>query len=87
MYKRQLKDTLLFHYELPQVFLPSRHLLYDSLLQGFPDLLPEEIHPGQDTEMCIRDSVNIAKAGYFSSDRTIEEYNRDIWKLSDAIKV
>ena len=25
--------------------------------------------------------VNIAKAGYFSSDRTIEEYNRDIWKL------
>lgn len=25
--------------------------------------------------------VNIAKAGYFSSDRIIEEYNRDIWKL------
>lgn len=25
--------------------------------------------------------VNIAQAGYFSSDRTIEEYNRDIWKL------
>ena len=25
--------------------------------------------------------INIAKAGYFSSDRTIEEYNRDIWKL------
>lgn len=25
--------------------------------------------------------VNIANAGYFSSDRTIEEYNRDIWKL------
>lgn len=25
--------------------------------------------------------VNIAKSGYFSSDRTIEEYNRDIWKL------
>ena len=26
--------------------------------------------------------VNIAKAGYFSSDRTIEEYNRDIWHLT-----
>ena len=26
--------------------------------------------------------VNIAKAGYFSSDRTIAEYNMDIWKLS-----
>ena len=24
--------------------------------------------------------VNISKAGYFSSDRTIAEYNRDIWK-------
>ena len=27
--------------------------------------------------------VNIAKAGFFSSDRTIAEYNRDIWKLTD----
>ncbi len=26
--------------------------------------------------------VNIAKAGFFSSDRTIAEYNRDIWKLN-----
>ena len=25
--------------------------------------------------------VNIAMAGYFSSDRTIAEYNKDIWKL------
>lgn len=25
--------------------------------------------------------VNIAKAGFFSSDRTIEQYNQDIWKL------
>lgn len=25
--------------------------------------------------------VNIAKAGFFSSDRTIAEYNKDIWKL------
>jgi len=28
--------------------------------------------------------VNIAKAGFFSSDRTIAEYNRDIWKLKTA---
>ena len=26
--------------------------------------------------------VNISKAGFFSSDRTIAEYNRDIWRLS-----
>jgi starch phosphorylase len=25
--------------------------------------------------------VNIAKAGYFSSDRTIRDYNQDIWKI------
>lgn len=25
--------------------------------------------------------INVAKAGYFSSDRTIAEYNRQIWKL------
>ena len=25
--------------------------------------------------------INIAKAGFFSSDRTINEYNRDIWKI------
>ncbi len=27
--------------------------------------------------------VNIAKSGFFSSDRTIREYNRDIWKLGE----
>ena len=26
--------------------------------------------------------INISQAGFFSSDRTIQEYNRDIWKLS-----
>lgn len=25
--------------------------------------------------------INISKAGFFSADRTIEEYNKDIWKL------
>lgn len=29
--------------------------------------------------------INIAKSGYFSSDRTIEEYNRDIWHLTRKI--
>lgn len=31
------------------------------------------------TKKCL---VNIAKAGFFSSDRTIAEYNEDIWKLN-----
>ena len=29
--------------------------------------------------------VNIAKAGYFSSDRTIADYNKDIWHLGDGV--
>ena len=27
--------------------------------------------------------INIAKAGLFSSDRTIAEYNKDIWHLGE----
>lgn len=34
------------------------------------------------TEWARKMLINISEAGYFSSDRTIEEYNRDIWKLS-----
>ncbi|MGO5052073.1 glycogen/starch/alpha-glucan phosphorylase [Lachnospiraceae bacterium LCP25S3_G4] len=34
------------------------------------------------TEWAKKMLVNISKAGYFSADRTIEEYNRDIWRLS-----
>ena len=26
--------------------------------------------------------INISKAGFFSSDRTIAEYDKDIWKLN-----
>ena len=28
--------------------------------------------------------TNIAKAGFFSSDRTIRQYNEDVWKLKNA---
>ena len=28
--------------------------------------------------------VNVAKSGFFSSDRTIREYDRDIWHLKRA---
>ena len=29
--------------------------------------------------MCL---TNIAKSGFFSTDRTMEEYNNDIWHLT-----
>ncbi|WP_418438718.1 glycogen/starch/alpha-glucan phosphorylase [Catenibacterium sp.] len=28
--------------------------------------------------------VNISKAGFFSSDRTIAQYNEDIWKFKKS---
>ena len=33
------------------------------------------------TEWASKMLINISKAGYFSSDRTISEYNKDIWHL------
>ena len=40
----------------------------------------EKLYQDQDkwAKMCI---MNIAGSGYFSSDRTIKEYIRDIWHL------
>jgi starch phosphorylase len=40
----------------------------------------EELYQDQNlwAKMCL---VNIAKSGYFSSDRTIEQYVKDIWKV------
>ena len=37
---------------------------------------------GSDDAWTRKMAVNIAKAGFFSSDRTIAEYNKDIWNLS-----
>ncbi|MCR4741020.1 MAG: glycogen/starch/alpha-glucan family phosphorylase [Lachnospiraceae bacterium] len=68
--------------------------LYKELLNKdwFMTLLDLESYISKKDEMleCFEDRekwkrmmlVNIAKAGFFSSDRTIAEYNRDIWKLS-----
>ncbi len=43
----------------------------DKMINDYPDRL------GWAKKML----TNTAKAGFFSSDRTIEEYNKDIWKL------
>ena len=38
----------------------------------------------QDQESWIEKTIiNTAKSGYFSTDRTISEYNKDIWKLKE----
>ncbi len=69
--------------------------LYNELLNKdyfmtFPDFdsyveAKEEIYRAyEDQRMWAnRMLMNISKAGFFSSDRTIEQYNKEIWKLSE----
>ena len=73
----------------------KKHLrqLYDELLKKdwfmtFPDF--ESYCKAKDKALAAYEdrmgwakkmAVNIAKAGYFSSDRTIDQYNKDIWHL------
>ncbi len=74
--------------------LEQFRMIYDEImyhgdefmnLADFPDYLRaskkiESLYMNRDLwgKMCL---VNIANSGWFSSDRTISEYNRDIWKL------
>ena len=71
----------------------SLHRLYYELLNKdwfmtFPDFADyvktkdECYHAFEDRHKWARMMlINISKAGFFSSDRTIEQYNNDIWKL------
>lgn len=50
--------------------------------QSYCDKKEEAFKAYEDREMWSKKMLtNISKAGYFSSDRTIAEYNNDIWKL------
>lgn len=55
------------------------------LLPDFESYLSENAHVKEkyrDKDAWVRSAVmNTAKAGFFSSDRTIEDYNREIWHL------
>lgn len=64
-------------------------LIYKDWFQTLPDFNSYIVRKEQaiadyalnPMEWARRSLVNISKAGFFSSDRTIEEYNRDIWHL------
>lgn len=67
----------------------QNELIHKDWFQTLPDFnayLVRKTQAMQDyalnpREWSRRALVNIAKAGFFSSDRTIAEYNRDIWHL------
>ena len=55
---------------------------------GYRRAQQEAAQAYQDRERWLRMSIlNTAHSGYFSSDRTIAEYNRDIWKLEPVAPV
>ena len=47
------------------------------------DLVPAEIYRAYREKNILPKTaaINTAKSGFFSSDRTISEYNRSVWKL------
>ena len=50
--------------------------------KGYAAAKEKACHDYKERKMWARKMlVNIAKAGFFSSDRTIAEYNRDIWRI------
>lgn len=66
----------------------SEELLNKDWFMTFPDFeayleAKEQAYSDYEnrTQWAKKMLVNISQAGFFSSDRTIEEYNRDIWKL------
>ena len=57
----------------------TNHTILAEALEKWPVSYLEEVVP--QLMPIIRKLDEMAKAGFFSSDRTIAEYNRDIWKL------
>ena len=57
-------------------------VLYDlpAYIERFAQAV--ETYQEQPEEWLRKAIINTAKSGYFSSDRTIEEYNAKIWGLS-----
>lgn len=50
-----------------------------SYSKAHEQLLDAYAHPEKWAEMCVK---NIAASGYFSSDRTIQQYSDDVWNLT-----
>ncbi len=51
---------------------------FESYVQACHNVAKAYAVPGEWTKKAV---INTAKAGFFSSDRTIEDYNREIWHL------
>lgn len=88
-------DSMVKHGDKEKLGRLQHELIGKDWFQTFPDfnayivrkeqaITDYALNPVKWSEKCM---INISKAGFFSSDRTIEEYNRDIWHLSSDGKV
>ena len=74
----------------PDIFKPIYNALvyqdpYMALadFQSYIDCQKRVSDAYRDQDLWVRKSIiNVSKMGFFSSDRTIEEYNHDIWKVT-----
>ena len=70
---KAIYDDLLYRND--EYFLLEDYPFYCEAQKKIADLYKDQKSWNR---ICL---ANIANSGYFSSDRTIEDYNRDIWHL------
>ena len=67
---------------IDNVFRRAGDAAFTEVPAGIAHYLEHKLFENEDEDafarMCL---TNIKNAGFFSSDRTIAEYNKDIWKL------
>ena len=82
-------DTMLQQGDSALLCRLKHELIHKDWFQTLPDFNAYIVRKNQafcdyaynKTEWAKKALINISKAGYFSSDRTIAEYNDDIWRL------
>lgn len=84
-------DTMLAHGQQEHLSRLQNELIYKDWFQTLPDFNAYIVRKNQavadyamnPADWTRRALINISKAGFFSSDRTIAEYNDDIWHLGE----
>lgn len=82
-------DTMLAHGDSALLSRLKHELISKDWFQTLPDFNAYVVRKNQalcdyaynKIDWARKTLINISKAGYFSSDRTISEYNDDIWRL------
>ena len=72
----------IFHDIISSLRSPDDHWLTLADFRSYVEAQKNAAACYRDREAWIHKSIlNTASSGYFSTDRTMQEYNKDIWKL------